>query len=304
VTASRDAIRAATTGCPLRSPARDRKNLRLVSEPVTARHGSWASPLSAAALATAVASIGQARAFGGRLLWTATRPVEGGRVALLAVDGAGRAEELLPPAFRVRTRVHEYGGLAFVQAGERLLFSDDADQCLYAAERGRPPAPLTPAGLRYADGAATIDGTITFFVREDHRAAGEPRNTIVAVAAVRERGLPVAYLEFEGEQHGLRRAENIERALKAELYFLGRVLGFTPADEVEPVAIANLPQCAWRCTDRRRRAARNPPSANRRPLCSGRQRRCKGRRRRSRNGAQTAGDRGRRFPAPLQWRDP
>jgi len=57
---------------------------------------------------------------------------------------------------------------------------------------------------------------------------------------VRARGKPVAYLEFQGEQHGFRRAENIVRALEAELYFLGRIFGFTPADVIEPVPIDNL----------------------------------------------------------------
>jgi dipeptidyl aminopeptidase/acylaminoacyl peptidase len=58
--------------------------------------------------------------------------------------------------------------------------------------------------------------------------------------ALREKGLPVAYLPFEGEQHGFRRAETITRALEAELYFYSRVLGFPLADPVRPVEIANL----------------------------------------------------------------
>lgn len=37
--------------------------------------------------------------------------------------------------------------------------------------------------------------------------------------ALRTKGLPVALVEFDGEQHGFRRAENIKRALDAELYF-------------------------------------------------------------------------------------
>ena len=58
--------------------------------------------------------------------------------------------------------------------------------------------------------------------------------------AVRAKGLPVAYLLFEGEQHGFRRAATIRRAFEAELYFYGRVFGFTPAGAIEPVAIDNL----------------------------------------------------------------
>ncbi len=60
------------------------------------------------------------------------------------------------------------------------------------------------------------------------------------VRALQAKGLPYAYLAFEGEQHGFRKAETIQRTLEAELYFYGRVFGFTPADPIEPVAIANL----------------------------------------------------------------
>jgi dipeptidyl aminopeptidase/acylaminoacyl peptidase len=55
-----------------------------------------------------------------------------------------------------------------------------------------------------------------------------------------QRGIPVAYLAFPDEGHGFRRAENIKRAQEAELYFYGRVFGFTPADQLEPVPVANL----------------------------------------------------------------
>jgi len=67
-----------------------------------------------------------------------------------------------------------------------------------------------------------------------------PEQSRAIVAAVARRGRPVAYLEFDGEQHGFRQAANIVRALEAELYFLGRVFGFTPADRLEPIPIENL----------------------------------------------------------------
>lgn len=60
------------------------------------------------------------------------------------------------------------------------------------------------------------------------------------VEALRRKGLPVAYVPFEGEQHGFRRAENIKRALDGELYFYSRIFGFETADELEPVPIENL----------------------------------------------------------------
>jgi dipeptidyl aminopeptidase/acylaminoacyl peptidase len=57
--------------------------------------------------------------------------------------------------------------------------------------------------------------------------------------ALRARGVPVAYLEFPGEGHGFRRAENIIRAKEAELSFYGKVFGFEPADQLAPLEIEN-----------------------------------------------------------------
>ncbi len=59
------------------------------------------------------------------------------------------------------------------------------------------------------------------------------------VKALRARGAPVAYLPFAGEKHGFRKADNIKRALEAELYFYGKVLGFEPADKLAPIPISN-----------------------------------------------------------------
>jgi dipeptidyl aminopeptidase/acylaminoacyl peptidase len=67
-----------------------------------------------------------------------------------------------------------------------------------------------------------------------------PAQAEIMVAALRQRGLPVAYLTFEGEQHGFRRAENISRCLEAELYFYSRIFGFPLADSIMPVPIENL----------------------------------------------------------------
>ena len=64
-----------------------------------------------------------------------------------------------------------------------------------------------------------------------------PNQAEAMVDALRARGVPVAYLLFEGEQHGFRRADNIVRALEAELSFYGQVLGFEPAGDIEPVVL-------------------------------------------------------------------
>ncbi|GAB4471001.1 MAG: S9 family peptidase [Anaerolineae bacterium] len=60
------------------------------------------------------------------------------------------------------------------------------------------------------------------------------------VQALEARGIPYAYLAFEGEQHGFRKAGTIIRCAEAELYFYSRVFGFDAADEIDPVPLANL----------------------------------------------------------------
>jgi len=71
-----------------------------------------------------------------------------------------------------------------------------------------------------------------------------PNQAELIVDALRKKGLPVAYLPFEGEQHGFRMAKNIKRSLEGELYFYSKVFGFPLADPIEPVPIENLKQPA------------------------------------------------------------
>jgi len=67
-----------------------------------------------------------------------------------------------------------------------------------------------------------------------------PAQSQMIVDAVRAKGLPVAYVSFEGEQHGFRRADSIKRALEAEHYFFARVFNLDPTELAEPVVIENL----------------------------------------------------------------
>jgi dipeptidyl aminopeptidase/acylaminoacyl peptidase len=67
-----------------------------------------------------------------------------------------------------------------------------------------------------------------------------PNQAEMMYAAALKKGLPVAYVPFEGEQHGFRKAENIKRSLDGELYFYSKVFGFELAEPVEPVRIENI----------------------------------------------------------------
>jgi dipeptidyl aminopeptidase/acylaminoacyl peptidase len=64
-----------------------------------------------------------------------------------------------------------------------------------------------------------------------------PNQAETMVAALKRNGVPHAYVAFADEAHGFRRAENQIRSLEAELYFYGRILGFEPADDLQPVEI-------------------------------------------------------------------
>lgn len=100
-------------------------------------------------------------------------------------------------------------------------------------------APL-PAGRALYEARAPIrhldhfrEPLITFQGAEDK--VVPPSQSREIVAALQSRGVPVAYVEFEGEQHGFRKAESIVRSLEAELAFYGEVFGFTPAGALPPV---------------------------------------------------------------------
>ena len=67
-----------------------------------------------------------------------------------------------------------------------------------------------------------------------------PNQAEMMFQAIKQKGLPVAYIAFEEEAHGFRIAENIKKALDSEFYFYSRVFGFEPADPLEPIEIINL----------------------------------------------------------------
>ncbi|MFJ6985673.1 MULTISPECIES: LpqB family beta-propeller domain-containing protein [unclassified Streptomyces] len=123
-------------------------------------HGSWPSPLDAR-LAAAHDGLPEFAGFvGDEIWWTAPRPAEGGRRALVRRREDGTEESVLPAPWDVRTRVIEYGGLPWagtLRDGRPLIvFVHCADQRLYAWQPGGEPRPLTPhsavgGGLRWAE---------------------------------------------------------------------------------------------------------------------------------------------------------
>jgi dipeptidyl aminopeptidase/acylaminoacyl peptidase len=67
-----------------------------------------------------------------------------------------------------------------------------------------------------------------------------PNQSELIYDALKKKGVPVAIVLYEGEQHGFRQAANIKRTLDGELYFYGKIFRFEPADRIESIPIANL----------------------------------------------------------------
>ena len=153
------------------------------SEPINP-FGSWPSPISAAMVAQAGVVLSEPSAAGGDVWWLELRPAEGGRT-VLARWREGITQDVTPEGFDVRTRVHEYGGGAYLLAGSGLVFSNHADQRLYRQDPGSAPVAITPEppaprAHRYADGRVTPDGRTIVCVRERHD-GGEVTNELVAL---------------------------------------------------------------------------------------------------------------------------
>jgi len=154
-----------------------------MSPPAVRPYGSWKSPLTAARIAVGMRALSEIQVWGDEIFWLETRPAERGRSVVMRRRPDGRIEDCLPPAFNARSRVHEYGGGAYLVADGLLFFSNFEDQRLYRLPLDRPEdaAPLTPPGYRYADGVWDARRSRIICVREDHTGEGEPRNTLVAV---------------------------------------------------------------------------------------------------------------------------
>lgn len=159
-----------------------------------ATFGSWPTPVTSELVVRAAAGLGDVRIQDDTTVWSEQRPNEGGRTQLVRRLGTGDSADVLPPGFNARTAVHEYGGGAWWLAGERVWFTNWADQRLYTITGAEAPVPVTPEpdvprGDRWADGCVTPDGRWALVVREHHPPGGGPAevvNEIVVLDAAGE----------------------------------------------------------------------------------------------------------------------
>ncbi|NEQ41688.1 MAG: S9 family peptidase [Okeania sp. SIO3I5] len=144
--------------------------------------GSWKSPITTDLIVAGTIGLSSITIDGNNVYWIEGRPSEGGRNVIVGRTPDGQTTDITPPPFNVRTRVHEYGGGAFLVADNTIYFSNFADQRLYRQTPGTEPQPLTPeANLRYADAVIDKHRDRLICIQEDHTKGGEPVNRIVSI---------------------------------------------------------------------------------------------------------------------------
>jgi len=155
--------------------------------PSTAPYGSWKSPITTDLIVSGTIGMGQVVLDDEDVYWVEMRPSEGGRMVVVKQALESEPVDVTPEPFNVRTRVHEYGGAAYLVNDGVVFFSNFSDQRMYRQDPGEEPKPITPeADMRYADGCFDATRNRIICVREDHASGGEPVNLIVSIDAAGE----------------------------------------------------------------------------------------------------------------------
>jgi dipeptidyl aminopeptidase/acylaminoacyl peptidase len=147
-------------------------------------YGAWRSPITSDLIVAETIGLGQLEVAGGDTYWVESRPAERGRNVIVRQPQGGPSEDVNPAPFNARSRVHEYGGGAYVLGSGDVFFTRYDDQMLYRVPRpGEAPVRVTSVdGLRFADGVYDPRRNAIFSVCEDHNAAGqEPLNYLARI---------------------------------------------------------------------------------------------------------------------------
>ena len=154
----------------------------------TAPYGSWESPFAIELLARGAVTYGEIGAKDGVHWWLEGRADESGRQVLVRRERDGTLTRLSPEGFNVRSRVHEYGGGAYLIDGDVIVVSEFATGRLHRIPEPGRLEPLTAEGVawRFADLVLDRDRGRILAIREDHdpdtlRSHGEAENAVVAV---------------------------------------------------------------------------------------------------------------------------
>lgn len=153
----------------------------------TAPYGAWQSPITTDLIVAASIGLGTPTFHDDLLYWVESRPQEAGRNVLVGRDRSGQRRDVNPAPFNIRTRVHEYGGDAWLLHGAVAYFVNFSDQQVYkvALQAGAEPVQLTHLEhLRFANGTVDARRDRVIYVVEDHSEQGEAVNFIGAVSLI------------------------------------------------------------------------------------------------------------------------
>ncbi len=151
-------------------------------DPTVAPYGTWRSTITPEALVAGVVRLAEVRWDGEALLWLEGRPDDDGRATLVRLRPGDAPVDVSPPGVNVRTRVHEYGGAAYLAVRDVLVVSDFGTGRLLRVAPDRSATPITPEGaFRFADLELDHRRGRLLAVREDHSGPGEAVNSLVAI---------------------------------------------------------------------------------------------------------------------------
>jgi dipeptidyl aminopeptidase/acylaminoacyl peptidase len=150
--------------------------------------GSWKSPITAEAIVADSIGLGTIVIDGSDIYWLESRPQEAGRNVIVRRTPDGKTTDITPPAYNVRSRVHEYGGAAYTVADGRVYFSNVKDNCIYVQDlRSAQPEAVSQltrnSKNRYADLTIDTHHQRLICVQEEHDTPDlEALNTIVGIS--------------------------------------------------------------------------------------------------------------------------
>jgi dipeptidyl aminopeptidase/acylaminoacyl peptidase len=147
--------------------------------------GSWPSKISAELITRAAPSLSGLQSYGDTLYWVENRPWEAGRSVIMCRRANGDIFDILPTPYSHNSRVHVYGGTAYVVTEKELYFVNATDQRIYqiSFKKNSKPKPITPSGpWRFADLIIDHDQKSIIAVCEQHDADAKPKNYLARIA--------------------------------------------------------------------------------------------------------------------------
>ena len=154
-----------------------------MSDKIVKSYGSWESPITAPKITAKTVGLGSVTAVNNSIYWLESRPEEKGRSVLVRQTSNGEIIDITPKPFNVRTRVHEYGGGAYLITKQAIYFSNYSDSQVYQQRSNQQPQAITNLpNARFTDFVLDKSRDRLICICEDHSSPdSEPTNKIIAI---------------------------------------------------------------------------------------------------------------------------